>query len=57
MRMMRISELPIGVTDDRVVGSINVELTLKDGRIHFEPGLLAREKAIMGRSLVHLWEK
>jgi len=41
-RKMSIVELPIGVTDDRVVGSINVEQTLKDGAIHFEPGLLAR---------------
>ncbi|HUK50227.1 MAG TPA: VWA domain-containing protein, partial [Terriglobales bacterium] len=41
-RKMSIIDLPIGVTDDRVVGSINVEQTLKDGRTHFEPGLLAR---------------
>jgi magnesium chelatase subunit I len=41
-KKMRIIELPIGVTDDRVVGSINVEQTLKDGKIHFDPGLLAR---------------
>ena len=41
-RKMSIVDLPIGVTDDRVIGSINVELTLKDGKIHFEPGLLAR---------------
>ena len=41
-RKMRIVELPIGATDDRVVGSINVERTLKDGRTHFEPGLLAQ---------------
>jgi len=41
-RKMSIVELPIGVTDDRVIGSINVEQTLKDGKVHFEPGLLAR---------------
>jgi Mg-chelatase subunit ChlI/Mg-chelatase subunit ChlD len=41
-RKMSIVELPIGVTDDRVVGSINVEQTLKDGKIHFDQGLLAR---------------
>lgn len=41
-RKMRIVELPIGVTDDRVVGAINVEQTLKEGKVHFEPGLLAR---------------
>jgi Mg-chelatase subunit ChlI/Mg-chelatase subunit ChlD len=42
IRKMSIIELPIGVTDDRVVGSINVEQTLRDGKIHFDPGLLAR---------------
>jgi Mg-chelatase subunit ChlI/Mg-chelatase subunit ChlD len=42
IRKMSIVDLPIGVTDDRVIGSINVELTLKSGKIHFEPGLLAR---------------
>jgi Mg-chelatase subunit ChlI/Mg-chelatase subunit ChlD len=41
-RKMTIVELPIGVTDDRVIGSLNVEQTLRDGKIHFEPGLLAR---------------
>ncbi len=41
-RKMSIVELPIGVTDDRVVGSINVEQTLRDGKIHFDQGLLAR---------------
>jgi Mg-chelatase subunit ChlI/Mg-chelatase subunit ChlD len=41
-RRMSIVELPIGVTDDRVIGSINVERTLSDGKLHFEPGLLAR---------------
>jgi Mg-chelatase subunit ChlI/Mg-chelatase subunit ChlD len=42
IRKMSIVELPIGVTDDRVVGSIDVERTLKEGKINFEPGLLAR---------------
>ena len=41
-RKMSIVDLPIGVTDDRVIGSINVEQTLKDGKVHFEQGLLAR---------------
>ena len=41
-RKMSIVDLPIGVTDDRVIGSLNVEQTLRDGKIHFEPGLLAR---------------
>jgi Mg-chelatase subunit ChlI len=41
-RKMSIVDLPIGVTDDRVIGSINVEQTLKDGKIRFEPGLVAR---------------
>jgi Mg-chelatase subunit ChlI/Mg-chelatase subunit ChlD len=41
-RKMSIVDLPIGVTDDRVIGSLNIEQTLRDGKIHFEPGLLAR---------------
>ena len=41
-RKMSIIDLPIGVTDDRVIGSLNVEQTLRDGKVHFEPGLLAR---------------
>jgi magnesium chelatase subunit D len=33
--------LPVGATDDRVVGSLNLERALATGARHFEPGLLA----------------
>lgn len=39
---MSIVELPIGVTEDMVLGTINIERTLKEGRLVFEPGLLGR---------------
>jgi magnesium chelatase subunit D len=35
-------ELPIGATEDRVLGSLDLERALKQGERHFEPGLLAR---------------
>ncbi|HEY8460282.1 MAG TPA: VWA domain-containing protein [Blastocatellia bacterium] len=34
--------LPVGATEDRVLGALDVERALKDGEKHFEPGLLAR---------------
>ncbi len=34
--------LPLNATDDRVLGSINMELALKDGKTCFEAGLLAQ---------------
>ena len=40
-RKRPLVELPIGATEDRVLGSINLEAALKDGKNHFEPGLLA----------------
>lgn len=35
-------ELPLGASDDRVVGALDLERALQTGRRHFEPGLLAR---------------
>jgi magnesium chelatase subunit D len=35
-------ELPVGATEDRVIGTLDVERILSDGQRHFEPGLLAR---------------
>ncbi len=35
-------ELPLGATEDRVLGSLDLERTLADGRRQFEAGLLAR---------------
>ncbi len=37
----RVVELPIGATEDRVVGSIDVHKVLRDGDTSFTPGLLA----------------
>jgi len=39
----RLVELPIGATEDRVVGSIDLQKVLRDGEHAFSPGLLARE--------------
>lgn len=39
---MSMVELPIGATEDMVLGTLNIERTLKEGRIVFEPGLLGR---------------
>ena len=35
-------ELPVGATEDRVIGTLDLERILADGQRHFEPGLLAR---------------
>jgi Mg-chelatase subunit ChlI len=34
-------ELPLGATEDRVAGTLQLEKTLASGQRHFEPGLLA----------------
>lgn len=41
-RPVRLVELPVGATEDRVAGSIHLERALSDGAIDFEPGLLAK---------------
>jgi len=40
-RPIRLVNLPIGATEDRLLGTIDVEKALKTGRKAFEPGLLA----------------
>ncbi|MBS4726819.1 AAA family ATPase, partial [Mycobacterium sp. SM1] len=35
-------ELPIGATEDRVIGSLDLQRVLRDGEHAFSPGLLAR---------------
>ena len=37
-----VVELPLGATEDRVTGTIDIEHALAHGRKRFEPGLLAR---------------
>ncbi len=41
-RDSRLVELPIGATEDRVVGSLDLQKVLRDGEHAFSPGLLAR---------------
>lgn len=40
-RKVRVVELPVGATEDRVVGSLDLEQALKSGEKKVEPGLLA----------------
>lgn len=40
-RKVRVVELPISATEDRVIGAIDLETALKEGRKVIEPGLLA----------------
>lgn len=41
-RPVRLVELPVGATEDRVLGSLHLEKALTDGVTEYEPGLLAR---------------
>src|ERR1700712_1575373 len=38
----RLVELPIGATEDRVIGSLDLQKVLRDGEHAFSPGLLSR---------------
>ncbi|WP_308774878.1 ATP-binding protein [uncultured Bilophila sp.] len=40
-RQVRVVDLPVGSTEDRVVGSLDMETALREGRRRFEPGILA----------------
>lgn len=40
-RPVRIVELPVGATEDRLTGSLDLERALSEGAAAFEPGLLA----------------
>jgi len=40
-RKMRVVDLPVGATEDRVVGTLDIEHALKTGKKRFEPGVLA----------------
>ena len=42
LELVQVVELPLGATEDRVCGSINLERAFKDGAAVLEPGLLAR---------------
>lgn len=38
---MRVIELPVSATEDRVVGTLDIETAIQQGRKRFEPGILA----------------
>ncbi len=40
-KKMEVVELPLGVTEDRVLGTLDLEYALRYGRRKFEPGILA----------------
>ena len=40
-RRVRIVDLPVGATEDRLVGSLDIERAIKSGEKNFEPGLIA----------------
>ena len=40
-RPVSVVELPLGATEDRLVGTLDIEKAIKTGEKHFEPGLLA----------------
>lgn len=40
-RRMRVVDLPINASEDRVVGTLDLEYALREGRRRFEPGVLA----------------
>lgn len=40
-KRMRVVELPLGITEDRLVGTLDIEHALRKGEKRFEPGILA----------------
>lgn len=40
-RKVRMVDLPVSATEDRVVGTLDIERAIKRGEKHFEPGVLA----------------
>ena len=41
MRRTPFVDLPVSATEDRVVGTLDIERAIKEGERHFEPGVLA----------------
>jgi Mg-chelatase subunit ChlI len=41
-RRIRIVDLPVSATEDRVVGTLDIEKAIKKGERHFDPGILAQ---------------
>ncbi|MEJ2706709.1 MAG: ATP-binding protein, partial [Anaerolineales bacterium] len=40
-RQIRFVDLPVSATEDRVVGTLDIEKAIQEGERHFEPGVLA----------------
>ncbi len=40
-RQIRVVDLPLGVTEDRVVGTVDVERAIREGTVTIDPGILA----------------
>ncbi|MFP4324066.1 MAG: ATP-binding protein [Anaerolineales bacterium] len=40
-RRIKLVDLPVSATEDRVVGTLDIEKAIKTGEKHFEPGVLA----------------
>jgi len=40
-RRVRVVDLPLGVTEDRVVGTVDVERAIREGKVTIDPGILA----------------
>jgi magnesium chelatase subunit D len=40
-RRVRVIDLPLGVTEDRVVGTVDVERAIREGKVTIDPGILA----------------
>jgi Mg-chelatase subunit ChlI len=40
-RKIRVVDLPVSATEDRVVGTLDIEKAIKKGERHFDPGVLA----------------
>ena len=40
-RRIRFVDLPVSATEDRVVGTLDIEKAIQEGKKHFEPGVLA----------------
>ena len=40
-RRVRVVDLPLGVTEDRVVGTVDVEKAIREGTVTIDPGILA----------------
>ena len=51
-RKVRLVDLPLNASEDRVVGTIDIEAAIQRGEKHFEPGLLARAN----RSILYIDE-